>query len=129
MTLRTDATFDSSVNVNADVILVKAGTSVTDSTNYVGHQAAKTIALSSTNSTYTSTAPSGYPNSATFPSGGIYPRPVHNASHPVIPSKCGPVTQPTSPQSPTASASTKQQQQSSGAAIAIAQCVASAQAQ
>jgi hypothetical protein len=125
MTVRTDGTFDSSFNVNADVILVKAGTSVTDSTNYVGHQAAKTIALSSTNSTYTSTAPSGYPNSATFPSGGIYPRPVHNASHPVIPSKCGPVAQPTSPQSPATSASTRQMQPT-GSATAVA-CISSAQ--
>ena len=120
MTVRTDGTFDSSFNVNADVIFVKAGTSVTDSTNYVGHQAAKTIALSSTNSTYTTSAPTGYPNSATFPSGGIYPRPVHNAPHPVIPAKCGPATR-TSPQSPATSASTKQQQPT-GAALAVA-CV------
>ena len=82
MTVRTDGTFDSSFNVNADVIFVKAGTSVTNSANYVGHQAASTISLSSTNSTYTTSAPSGYPNSSTFPSGGIYPRPVHNGPHP-----------------------------------------------
>ena len=123
MTVRTDGTFDSSFNVNADVIFVKAGTSVTDSTNYVGHQAAKTISLSSTNSTYTTTPPSGYPNSATFPSGGIYPRPVHNGPHPVIPSKCGPVFQPTNPQSPNTAATSKQ----SGSAIAIAQCVTAVQ--
>ena len=101
MTVRTDGTFDSSFNVNADVIFVKAGTSVTNSANYVGHQAAKTISLSSTNSTYTTTPPTGYPNSATFPSGGIYPRPVHNGPHPVVPSKCGSGFQPANPQSPT----------------------------
>jgi hypothetical protein len=123
MTVRTDGTFDSSFNVNADVIFVKAGTSVTNSANYVGHQVAKTISLSSTNSTYTTAPPSGYPNSATFPSGGIYPRPVHNGPHPVVPSKCGPVFQPTNPQSPNTSATSKQ----SGSAIAIAQCVTSAQ--
>ena len=124
MTVRTDGTFDSSFNVNADVIFVKAGTSVTNSANYVGHQPASTISLSSTNSTYTTSAPSGYPNSATFPSGGIYPRPIHNAPHPVIPSKCATGTQPASPQSPSTSAATKQP---TGSAIAVAQCVSTAQ--
>src|SRR5579864_8601622 len=92
VTVRTDGTFDSSITVNADVIFVKAGTSVTNSANYVGHQPAKTISLSSTNSTYTTTPPSGYPSSSTFPSGGIYPRPVHNGPHPVVPSSCGTTT-------------------------------------
>jgi hypothetical protein len=124
MTVRTDGTFDSSFNVNADVIFVKAGTSVTNSANYVGHQPASTISLSSTNSTYTTSAPSGYPNSATFPSGGIYPRPIHNAPHPVIPSKCGSGVQSTSPQSPSTSAATKQP---TGSAIAVAQCVSTVQ--
>jgi hypothetical protein len=124
MTVRTDGTFDSSFNVNADVIFVKAGTSVTNSANYVGHQPASTISLSSTNSTYTTSAPSGYPNSATFPSGGIYPRPIHNAPHPVIPSKCATGTQPASPQSPSTSAATKQP---TGSAIAVAQCVSTVQ--
>ena len=125
MTVRTDGTFDSSFNVNADVIFVKAGTSVTNSANYVGHQAASTISLSSTNSTYTTTAPSGYPNSSTFPSGGIYPRPVHNGAHPVVPSKCSTGVQPTNPQQPTTSATIRQA--GTGSAIAIAQCVAVAQ--
>ncbi len=124
MTVRTDGTFDSSFNVNADVIFVKAGTSVTDSNNYVGHQAAKTISLSSTNSTYTTTPPSGYPNSATFPSGGIYPRPVHNGPHPVIPSKCGSGLQPANPQSPTTATKSIGP---TGSAIAIAQCVTAVQ--
>jgi len=124
MTVRTDGTFDSSFNVNADVIFVRAGTSVTNSANYVGHQAASTISLSSTNSTYTTTPPSGYPSSSTFPSGGIYPRPVHNGPHPVIPSKCGTGVQPTSPQSPSTSATSKQP---TGSAIAIAQCISTVQ--
>jgi hypothetical protein len=126
MTVRTDGTFDSSFNVNADVIFVKAGTSVTNSANYVGHQAASTISLSSTNSTYTTSAPSGYPSSTTFPSGGIYPRPVHNGPLPVIPSKCG-TAKPASPQSPTTSATTTKQAAPTGSAIAVAQCVAVAQ--
>jgi hypothetical protein len=120
MTVRTDGTFDSSFNVNADVIFVKAGTSVTNSANYVGHQAAKTISLSSTNSTYTTTPPSGYPNSATFPSGGIYPRPVHNGPHPVVPSKCSSGVQPTNPQSPAAATMSTGP---TGSAVAIAQCI------
>src|SRR5581483_2630957 len=37
VTVRSDNTFDSSITVNADVILVKAGTSVTNSANYVAH--------------------------------------------------------------------------------------------
>ena len=120
MTIRTDGTFDSSFNVNADVIFVKAGTSVTNSANYVGHQAAKTISLSSTNSTYTTTPPAGYPSSTTFPSGGIYPRPVHNGPHPVVPSKCNSGIQPTSPQS---SASATIGKGPTGSAVAIAQCI------
>jgi hypothetical protein len=120
MTVRTDGTFDSSFNVNADVIFVKAGTSVTDPTNYVGHQTAKTISLSSTNSTYTTTPPAGYPSSTTFPSGGIYPRPVHNGPHPVVPSKCSSGIQPASPQSPTTSASNRQP---TGSSTAIATCI------
>lgn len=124
MTIRTDGTFDSSFNVNADVIFVRAGTSVTNSANYVGHQAASTISLSSTNSTYTTTPPAGYPSSSTFPSGGIYPRPVHNGPHPVIPSKCSSGVQPTSPESPSTSATSKQP---TGSAIAIAQCISTVQ--
>jgi hypothetical protein len=118
MTVRTDGTFDSSFNVNADVIFVKAGTSVTNSANYVGHQAAKTISLSSTNSTYTTTPPSGYPSSSTFPSGGIYPRPVHNGPHPVVPSKCSSGVQPASP-----AATSAKTQQPTGSATAIATCI------
>lgn len=124
MTVRTDGTFDSSFNVNADVIFVKAGTSVTNSANYVGHQAASTISLSSTNSTYTTSPPSGYPSSTTFPSGGIYPRPVHNGPHPVIPSKCGSGIQPTSPQSPSTSATSKQ---TANSPIPVTQCVSTVQ--
>jgi hypothetical protein len=89
VTVRTDGTFDSSFSVNADVIFVKAGTSVTNSSNWTGHQPASGISLSSTNSTWSSTAPSGYPSSSSFPSGGFYPKPVHTGPHPVVPAKCG----------------------------------------
>jgi len=82
-------TFDSSITVTADLIFVKAGQSVTNSANYIGHQAASPITLSSTGSSWSSTPPAGYPSSSTFPSGGFYPKPVHTGPHPVIPSKCG----------------------------------------
>lgn len=88
VTVRSDGTFDSSITVNADVIFVRAGTSVTNSANYVAHQPAAGISLSSTNSTWSSTAPAGYPSSPSFPSGGFYPKPVHNGPHPVVPSTC-----------------------------------------
>jgi len=96
-TFRTDGTFDSSITVNADVIFVRAGTSVTNSANYVGHQPASSITLTSSGSSWSSTPPAGYPSSSTFPSGGIYPRPVHNGPHPVVPSTCNTGTGATSP--------------------------------
>jgi hypothetical protein len=121
MTVRTDGTFDSSFNVNADVIFVRAGTSVTNSANYVGHQPASPISLSSSNSTYTTTPPSGYPSSTTFPSGGMYPRPVHNASHPVVPSTCNTTT---SAQTTTqAATSPTRGKRTPGKALAVATCV------
>lgn len=89
VTVYSGGTFDSSITVTADLIFVRAGTSVTNSANYIGHQAASPITLTSTGSSWSASAPTGYPSSTTFPSGGFYPRPVHNGAHPVIPSKCG----------------------------------------
>ena len=96
LTARTDGTFDSSITVNADVIFVKAGTSVTNSANYVGHKPASSITLTSSGSTWSSTPPAGYPSSSTFPSGGFYPKPVHNGPHPVVPSTCNTGVSPAS---------------------------------
>lgn len=86
--VRTNATFDSRFTINADIILVKAGTSVTNPANYLGHQAAPAITLTSTNSPWTSTPPAGYPSAPGYPAGGFYPRPVHTGPHPVVPAKC-----------------------------------------
>ena len=97
LTFRTDGTFDSSLTVNADVIFVRAGTSVTNSGNYLGHQAASAITLSSTNSSWSTTPPAGYPSSSSFPSGGVYPSPVHTGRHPVVPSTCNSTVSPTQP--------------------------------
>jgi hypothetical protein len=89
VTIRTDGTYDSSFTVNADVIFVKAGTSVTNSSNYVGSMAASAITLSSTNGSWSATPPSGYPGSGSYPSGGFYPNPPGHPSHKVTPASCG----------------------------------------
>jgi hypothetical protein len=123
VTVRTDGTFDSSFSVNADVIFVKAGTSVTNSGNWTGHQPASGISLSSTNSTWSSTAPTGYPSSSTFPSGGFYPRPVHTGPHPVVPAKCGGGTA-SSLSANSAANTTARGGKSPNNALAIATCVA-----
>lgn len=115
LNVRTDGTFDSSLTVNADIIFVKSGASVTDSTNWLGHSAAPTTTLASTNSTWSSTAPSGYPSSTTYPSGGFYPIVVGGGGHStpthvhgVVPAQKIAVhcLYPVSPLAPTDSAST-----------------------
>jgi hypothetical protein len=88
VSVRSDGTFDSSITVNADVIFVRAGTSVTNSANYVGHGAAPSVTMTSSGSSWSSTPPAGYPSSGSYPSGGFYPRPVHTGAHPVVPSSC-----------------------------------------
>src|SRR5215470_11385638 len=95
VTVRTDGTFDSSITVNADLIFVRAGTSVGNSANYVGHQAASSTTLSSTNSSWSSSPPSGYPAPGSLPSGGFYPINIgggHSTPshlHAVVPARCG----------------------------------------
>lgn len=81
-------TFDSSITINANVILVPAGASVTNPANYLAHQPAPAVTLSQTGSSYSTTAPSGYPGG--LPSGGFFPKPVHTAaphSHIVVPAQ------------------------------------------
>ncbi|HEX5433590.1 MAG TPA: hypothetical protein VFY05_05090 [Candidatus Angelobacter sp.] len=95
LNVHTGGTFDSNLTVNADIIFVKAGTSVTNSANYLGHQPAPSTALTSTGSTWSTTPPAGYPGSTSYPSGGFYAistgggghsTPTH--VHAVIPAKC-----------------------------------------
>jgi hypothetical protein len=119
VTVNTGGTFDSNITVNADVIFVKAGASVTDPANYLGHQSAPSTTLSSTNSTWSSNAPSGYPSSSSYPSGGFFAVSVGGGGHStpshvhaVVPAKCGSGLSPTQP---TTGASTK---------LAIATCIA-----
>jgi hypothetical protein len=89
VTIRTDGTYDSKFTVNADVIFVKAGTSVTNSANYLGSMAASSVTLSSTNGSWSASAPSGYPGSGSYPSGGFYPNPPGHNLHKVVPASCG----------------------------------------
>jgi hypothetical protein len=129
VTVNNDGTFSSSITVNADVIFVKAGMPVTNSANYVGHQAATPITLTSSASTWTATPPSGYPSATTYPSGGFYPKPVHTGPHPVIPSTCNPPSPKQPVQQKTNSADTKTGNQAPAPAIAtpapIIACVSS----
>jgi hypothetical protein len=90
ITVSSGGTFTADFVVNADVILVPHGASVTNSANYIAHSAAPQVTLSPATSTWSSTAPSGYPSNSSFPSGGFYPvLPAHNGRHPVIPATCG----------------------------------------
>lgn len=84
-------TFDATFVMNADAIFVHAGTSVTNSANYIAHQAAPQVSFSPATSSWSTTASAGYPSSTTFPSGGFYPIMVAhtNGPHPVTPAKCG----------------------------------------
>jgi hypothetical protein len=94
VTVRGDGTFDSSITVNADVLFVPAGSSAS---KYYASKAASPISLSSTNSTWSSTPPAGYPSSPSFPPGGFFPKPVHNGPHPVVPSTCNVRAVPANP--------------------------------
>ena len=94
-------TFDSTITVNADLIFVKAGGSPSDPNAVLGSGAAPAITLSQTGSSYTTTAPSGYPaqsspttglattttTTVTLSSGGFFPKPVHVGPHPVVPAQ------------------------------------------
>lgn len=117
VTINSGGTFDSNFTVHADLIFVRAGTSVTSSTNWVGHKAAPANSMSSTASSWSATAPGGYPSNPNYPSGGFYPKPGHTGPHPVVPASCG-------------TTGLQHAQPGSGAAnapIAVKNCVAVAQ--
>lgn len=94
ITVYTNGTFDSNITVNADVIIVPHGASPTNPSNYLTHQPANAISLSTTGSSYSTSPPAGYPSCSTYPAGGFYPNPGHvNGPHPVGPA--GPAPSPT----------------------------------
>jgi hypothetical protein len=91
VTINSGGTFDSSITINAEVIIVSAGQDPSNSANVLCHAGAQGTTLSGTASSYSATAPAGYPSSSTYPSGGFYPQPVHSAplhSHIVQPATC-----------------------------------------
>ncbi|HEY6350989.1 MAG TPA: hypothetical protein VI636_16425 [Candidatus Angelobacter sp.] len=71
MTVFSSGTFNTNLlNIQADLIVVPQGGKVTDTPIFTTPMPADT--MSSSGSTWTTTAPAGYPNSTTFPSGGFY---------------------------------------------------------
>lgn len=110
-TIRANFTFDTKFTVNADVIFVKAGTSVTNPANWVAHQPGPPETITATNASWSATPPAGYPSNPNYPSGGFYPKlSIHiSGPHPVVPASC------------TSGAT------SSGSAIVIQKCVAAVQ--
>lgn len=80
MTVASNGTFNTnSLSIQADLIVVPQGQPVTATSIFTAPMPADTI--SSSGSTWTTTPPSGYPNSSTFPAGGFYVnQPVGGAS-------------------------------------------------
>jgi hypothetical protein len=71
MTVFPNGTFNTnSLNIQADLIVVSQGGNVTDTP--IAHMPMNSDTISSSGSTWTTTAPAGYPNSTLFPSGGFY---------------------------------------------------------
>jgi len=90
ITISSGGTFTTNFVMNADIIFVPHGSSVTNPGNYIAHQPSPQVSFSPATSTWSTTPPSGYPSSSTFSSGGFYPvLPAHNGPHPVTPAKCG----------------------------------------
>jgi len=96
VTISSGGTFNSSLTVNADVIFVTHGASVTSSANWLGHTTAPSTSLSTTNSTWSTSPPAGYPSNASLPSGGFYPTGINGGHtspthvHAVVPAQCPP---------------------------------------
>lgn len=81
-------TFNSNMTVNAELYFVTPNSNdPANSSTYVANpSAAPQINLSSTNSTFQTTAPSNDQHSSTYPANGFYPTQVkHTGPHPVIP--------------------------------------------
>lgn len=90
LTIRKNHTFSSIITVEGDLIFVKAGANVKDPANYLAHEPAHPVRLTSTNSSWSSSPFHGYPNCPEYPTGGFYARPRHKGPHPVNPSTVSP---------------------------------------
>jgi hypothetical protein len=88
LTVRTDGSFDCDITLNADLIFVKAGSSFTNSGNYLGHQPAPSITLKSTNSPWSNKPPRGYPLVSVFPAGDFYPLKIEASGRVLVPASC-----------------------------------------
>lgn len=86
LVIRSNHTFTSTLNVEGDLIFVKAGSNVKDPANYLAHEPARPVTLTSNNSTWSSRPFPQSPNCPEYPAGGFYARPRHKGPHPVTPS-------------------------------------------
>jgi hypothetical protein len=85
LTVHSNGTFDSDIRVHADVIIVKAKADVKNPANHLAHQKAPDeIHLTTTDSTWSSIPPAGYPLPC-FPAGGFYPVAREMSIHRVAP--------------------------------------------
>lgn len=94
LTVHMNGTFDSTIHVVADVIVVPAGADVTDPANHLSHKQGPSVDLKSSGAKWSSTPPAGYPTACFFPGNGFYPggpvpetAPSH--AHPVTPTQTG----------------------------------------
>jgi hypothetical protein len=89
ITINSGGAFTANFAINADVILVNAGTSVTNPKNYIAHQPASPVSFAPVASSWSATPPNGYPFSSTFPSGGFIPIMPPHPPHTVTYATCG----------------------------------------
>jgi hypothetical protein len=94
LTVRMTGTFDSTIHVVADVIVVPAGADVTNPATHLSHRPGPPVNLTSSGSRWSRTPPAGYPTHCLFPENGFYPggpipetAPTH--AHPVVPTTTG----------------------------------------
>lgn len=87
-------TFTSTITVVGDLIFVKAGSSVKDPANYLAHEPAHPVTLTSSDSSWSPRAFPGYPRCPEYPTGDFYARPKHKGPHPVTPSTVSPGHEP-----------------------------------
>jgi hypothetical protein len=85
MDVHKNHTFDSKIEVLADLIFVKAGKGPASTADILDHQPASPITLTAPGSTWSSKPFPGYPKCQQFPSGGFYAKPKHRGPHPVNP--------------------------------------------
>ncbi|HLW52502.1 MAG TPA: hypothetical protein VKW06_06635 [Candidatus Angelobacter sp.] len=90
LTILRNHTFTSILTVEGDLIFVKAGADVKDPANYLAHQPAHPVKLTSAHSTWSPKPFRGYPDCKEYPSGGFYARPRHVGPHPVNPGTASP---------------------------------------